>query len=367
MIQIGLPRVAETASLAHFGILRHWLSECDEKHRGCHPDIQPRRAVRPPTRLIDVGTKDAPTLRLFDTQSSPNIPYKYIALSHPWGSPPHFCTYRSSLAQHKQRIPDESPNFPNTFRDAITTARELGIRHLWIDSICIIQGADGDFNFEAKRMEDVFSSAYCVIAASSARGQSDGFLKKSRKQRQYLKLRRGEGDNGSGGLYVCRFIDNFGEHVLNSPLSKRGWVLQERALARRTIYFTDWQTYWECGDGVRCETMTKIEKYVRTREGFLLFLTDNASASLHLSWVIPTSPPNCRANLQIAGRRSASTRISTRVTPGWTLRASRTGQSPSLDWSSACSAIWVRVEVSESLMTARVFCSGVSFGNETNK
>lgn len=49
-------------------------------------------------------------------------------------------------------------------------------------------------------------------------------------------------EEGAGGLYVCRFIDNFAEHVLDSPLSKRGWALQERALARRAIYFTDWQT-----------------------------------------------------------------------------------------------------------------------------
>jgi len=119
-------------------------------------------------------------------------------------------------------------------------------------------------------MEDVFSSAYCVVAASSARGQRDGFLR-GRKERQFLRLTgrsSGGGDGkdvraeGGGGLYVCRFIENFTEHVLDSPLSKRGWVLQERALARRTIYFTDWQTYWECGEGVRCETMTKVDKWV---------------------------------------------------------------------------------------------------------
>jgi len=43
-------------------------------------------------------------------------------------------------------------------------------------------------------------------------------------------------------------------------MNKRGWVLQERALACRTIYFTAQQTYWECGGGVRCETLTKMSK-----------------------------------------------------------------------------------------------------------
>ncbi len=42
------------------------------------------------------------------------------------------------------------------------------------------------------------------------------------RERQFLKLTGGDEKDGKGGLYVCRFIDNFGEHVLNSPLSKRG-------------------------------------------------------------------------------------------------------------------------------------------------
>ncbi|KAK4443014.1 HET-domain-containing protein [Podospora aff. communis PSN243] len=250
VIQIGLPRLPPIASNSHYSILRKWLRECDENHKSCV--TKPISQIRSPTRLIDVGTTTAPHARLFDTK--PDVMLDYVALSHPWGAEPHFCTYRTNINQHRQEIPVTSSDFPDNFRHAIQTTRELGLRYLWIDSICIIQGPDGDFDVEAKRMEHVFSSAYCVIAASSARGQRDGFLN-PRKERQFLQL---PGQGGGDGLYVCRFIDNFKEHVLESPLSKRGWVLQERALARRTIYFTDWQAYWECGHGVRCETMTKV-------------------------------------------------------------------------------------------------------------
>ncbi|KAK0713433.1 heterokaryon incompatibility protein-domain-containing protein [Lasiosphaeria miniovina] len=264
-IQIGLPRIAEAASWQHLSTLRRWLSDCDKNHPKCRPVERSRPAPRPPTRLIDVGTIAKPLARLLDTQaSSPaSVPYKYAALSHPWGPEPHFCTFSSTLDQHKQRIPVERSDFPATFRDAIATTRELGLRHLWIDSICIVQGPDGDFGVESKRMEDVFSSAYCVIAASRARGQTDGF-QGPRKQRQFLELpvknagAAAGGQGGTGRLFVCQFIDDFGEHVLNSPLSRRGWVLQERALARRSIYFTDWQAYWECGEGVRCETLSMV-------------------------------------------------------------------------------------------------------------
>lgn len=142
------------------------------------------------------------------------------------------------------------------FQDAVETTRNLKLEYLWIDSICIIQGKDGDFDTEAKRMEDVFSCAYCVIAASSARGQKEGFLNSRSRLPECLTFV----PEGLPAVYLSHFIDEFEKDVLKGPLSKRGWVLQERALARRTIYFTNSQTYWECGKGVRCETLTKMDK-----------------------------------------------------------------------------------------------------------
>ena len=83
--------------------------------------------------------------------------------------------------------------------------------------------------------------AYCVIAASGAKGQADGFLRPSERNKEAVVRLRSSGMGG--GLWVGPFRDDFDAQVLQNPLSKRGWVLQERALARRTIYFTGWQTY----------------------------------------------------------------------------------------------------------------------------
>jgi hypothetical protein len=220
--QVGLPKLPAAGSGLHLKILRQWLKHCDENHPECH---RPETATLP-TRLIDVGDGASATISLYETQKHDSM--KYIALSHPWGVPPHFCTFTSNIEEHKQSI--DFAKLPITFQNAVSVTRELGHQYLWIDSICIIQGPDGDFNKEAKRMEDVFSSAYCVLAASSAKGQNDGFLKK-RCEREYL-------------TFIREGLPPF----------------QERALARRTIYFTDMQTYWECGGGVRCETLTKMHK-----------------------------------------------------------------------------------------------------------
>jgi hypothetical protein len=182
-------------------------------------------------------------------------------LSHSWGrNLPYFQTFRKDLEKYKKEI--KVDDLPPTFRDAVKTTQKLGLQYLWIDSICIIQRDEtdsGDFEQEAGRMESVFSSAYCVLAASSAEGQSDGFLnEREGSRRKFVEFK----SQGQPTYYVCPLIDDFKGHVLEGILNKRGWVMQERVLARRTIYFTDKQTYWECGEGVRCESLTKMDKYV---------------------------------------------------------------------------------------------------------
>ncbi|CAI0643816.1 unnamed protein product [Colletotrichum noveboracense] len=201
-----------------------------------------------PTRLLDVSNSQ---IRLVDTQNSQG---QYLALSHPWGDPKshfHFCTYNHNIEKHQERIVFDA--LPATFKDAITTTRELGFQYLWIDSLCIVQGADGDFAEQSKQMEEVFSSAHCVLAASRSTGQSDGFLG-MRPERDYVTF-----DRNGDTYHVCEGIDHFQRDVIDGPLNKRGWVLQERAVARRTVYFTEAQTYWECGGGVRCETFTRLK------------------------------------------------------------------------------------------------------------
>ncbi|KAK4496275.1 hypothetical protein PRZ48_012255 [Zasmidium cellare] len=137
-------------------------------------------------------------------------------------------------------------------QEAIQLTRDIGLEYLWVDALCIIQGPGGDFNDEAERMEQVFSAAYCVIAASRAKGVSDGFLGR-RAQRKTVMM-------PNHSLFLCEDIDDFQQDVIDGHLNQRGWVLQERALARRTIYFAERQTYWECGKGVRCETFTRMTK-----------------------------------------------------------------------------------------------------------
>lgn len=230
-------------------ILQHWLSECDTQHTCCSSPGN----VHLPTRLIDIGSGTESMVRLFETKPGDSL--TYIALSHPSGQPPLFYTTLDNIAQYMEYIPFET--LPTTYQDAITVTRGLGIRYLWIDSICIMEYYPEDFFSEAKRMEDVFSQAYCVLAACSESGQQDGFLKRREEPGPPIHFNE---PSCEAVIRITSFIDDFERYVLQSPLQQRAWTLQERALARRTIYFTSVQMFWECGTGVLCETMTKMNK-----------------------------------------------------------------------------------------------------------
>ncbi|KAF3048072.1 hypothetical protein E8E12_009880 [Didymella heteroderae] len=232
-----------------FELPNAWLKECEHSHKPTCGSTQDR--YRLPKRLVCV--KDIKRPRIIDSNTLTDDPedQRYIAFSHKWGKMPNEArTTIHNLGARRTCIPERE--LPKSFLDVIAVTRALDCNYLWIDSLCINQRCDddeGDFKDQADSMQSIYTNAYCVIAASKANGATEGFLHR-------------KADLGSvkkDDIYISAVTNDFTRDVLNSPLNRRGWVLQERALARRTIFFTETQMYWECGDGIRCETLRKLQ------------------------------------------------------------------------------------------------------------
>ncbi|KAK0620054.1 heterokaryon incompatibility protein-domain-containing protein [Immersiella caudata] len=219
-------------------LLRNWLKACDRNHITCRRRPGPEKFRL--KRVVDVG--DLNRLALVKKPLSGN---DYLALSYSWGSPTpeekkQFCTTSENYGARKRGF--SYGQLPKTFQDAVQVTRALQKQYLWIDALCIIQeGPDCDWESEARTMADIFTHAYCTIAASSARGWKDGFL----------NPQPGPPDIGvrnTSSTPTCKC--DFDQDVDKGALMKRAWVLQERVLSRRIIHFTAAHIYCECGDGV---------------------------------------------------------------------------------------------------------------------
>uniref|UniRef100_A0A8H7TQ80 Heterokaryon incompatibility domain-containing protein n=1 Tax=Bionectria ochroleuca TaxID=29856 RepID=A0A8H7TQ80_BIOOC len=249
----GLPLLTKMGSPQQKKLLNAWINLCNKTHN-CSLDTANRSAPgrHMPTRLISVGDDYTSTIRLVDSIELSND--KYVALSHRWGDVSNQKMVRttvSNIDDFKKEIRFES--LPRTFQDAVKLARLIGVPFLWIDSLCIIQGDEEDWAKEAARMEEVFSYAYCVFTATSAKSSLRGFLG-DREPRPSVAV-----STSGNRMYLSKYIDDFEKDVEHGLLNTRGWVLQERALARRTIHITSTQIYWECGHGIYCETLAQLE------------------------------------------------------------------------------------------------------------
>ncbi|KAF2811222.1 heterokaryon incompatibility, partial [Mytilinidion resinicola] len=98
----------------------------------------------------------------------------YVALSHYWGNTHTFITTSTNLAKTYEGIP--WLELPKTFQDAVIINRRLGIRYLWIDSLCILQDSESDWHFESARMGEIYTNSYITSAASLAPNGGTGIF-----------------------------------------------------------------------------------------------------------------------------------------------------------------------------------------------
>ncbi|KAK6850028.1 heterokaryon incompatibility protein-domain-containing protein [Apiospora arundinis] len=196
-----------------------------------------------PTRVIDLGPRlSTEPLRLYT--AGPDEKAVYVALSHCWGGAIPSSTVLANLEARMSGLPMEE--LPRNFRDAITVTRALGIRYLWIDSLCIIQDSRADWHAEASRMASVYANAAVVISALEAASSNVGFLHPEVERVPLAALNE--------DYAVQKVFGRAYEYLQACPLNSRAWCMQERLLARRVLHFGREQMFWECSSNFTSES-----------------------------------------------------------------------------------------------------------------
>ncbi|KAE9976708.1 hypothetical protein EG327_007971 [Venturia inaequalis] len=201
-----------------FGVLRGWIAECDQNHLvQCQPPpIIPLRLINCKTRQIE----------------SPHSYKPYCALSYVWGG--------TGLED------DSDCNFltlpfdmPSTIEDAITSTLNLHVEYLWVDRYCISQQDFSEKMQEIGRMDKIYQGAHVVLIDAKGSDANHGLagVSAARQTQSRLRVRRDE------LIEAPRYPEY---DILRSTWASRGWTYQESAMAKRRLFFTAKQTYFEC-------------------------------------------------------------------------------------------------------------------------
>lgn len=263
---------------------KRWIQDCSTAHTTCAA-AQP---VKLPKRVIAVGS---PTVKPRLYEPSPYEKGHYAALSYCWGKCPALKTTHRTYASHLAGF--ELEEMPKTLRDAVHVARELGIPYVWIDSLCIIQDSNSDWEHESGQMCSVFTLALVTFAALDSPGSNNGLFI-SHPERCFKTFSivdygcdgkwksSGEVDASEsviGNVYVRHAWYNPDpfhgpRHVDRSPdtteniLFTRAWTFQEIKLSPRLLWFTAWEIGWRC-DSLRtceCSSNTTVTKGRRLKD-----------------------------------------------------------------------------------------------------
>ncbi|KAJ8483283.1 hypothetical protein ONZ45_g14653 [Pleurotus djamor] len=239
---------AESLQLA-----KMWLENCIKHHKTCaeHHD---RSTSNRPIRVLDLQGSDRSRVYL---HSMHQIEGQYATLSYCWGpgNPGLFTSTHNLNSHQEQGIAIE--DLPPTIRDAIRVTRELGLRYIWVDRLCIIQDSGNDWAHQAALMCEIYSGAALTLSADGARSASEGLFCANQTYSNFEYKRYRGPDGRETGFFLRRPTSHPGlENRVGSndqAIDRRGWTMQERLMSRRVLHFTSDELIWECNTLTECE------------------------------------------------------------------------------------------------------------------
>ena len=230
-------------------LVRNWLERCHDYHGEiCEEDGIAGRRLPNDLRLIDVHRR---ALVRAPTQTT----LKYITLSYVWGSElmrtedgiKPAVTNRADISfddqgQECTKLPEV---IPRTIENAIQLTAMLGHQYLWVDALCIIQD-DPNKSVHLSKMDAIYNCSNLTIVAASAKHANVGLagISVSRTKAPVPEM--------LGSYELVAMAPSFSELENSKSLlwNTRGWTFQEKILAKRILFVTDYQVYFRCSESI---------------------------------------------------------------------------------------------------------------------
>lgn len=207
------------------------MQSCNLQHETCHlPAFQTAREQS--IRLIDVQDH-----RIIPATSAE----KYVALSYVWGSTMTPSLTGDTFSQCSSIGGLKGLVIPRTIMDAIQLVKGIGMRYLWVDSLCIVQNDDTDKQQQLTIMDSIYNNAELLVVAatgSDANAGLPGIGSTPRRMWQRIET--------ISGTQFTTAQPSLQQVLKRSVWNSRGWTFQEAILSRRALVFTESLVYWSC-------------------------------------------------------------------------------------------------------------------------
>ncbi|KAH9205432.1 heterokaryon incompatibility protein-domain-containing protein, partial [Leptodontidium sp. 2 PMI_412] len=215
-----------------------------------------------PTRLLDLRNISSGTWRICVPSEDSTGVVAYATISYCWGDIPFLKLTQQLLPDFRAGKPVSQ--LPQLFQDAMMITKHLGLQYIWIDALCIVQDSEEDWNNEAAEMAEIYSSTVINIIAAACRSPSESLFK-ARDLRSCHVGRFWPSWNTTDSFFATLHsvdsimeIESIRRDFENAPTSRRGWILQERVLPSRRLYFFRTQLYYVCRSSEACEIFPDV-------------------------------------------------------------------------------------------------------------
>ncbi|KAM0167907.1 hypothetical protein ACHAPF_011524, partial [Botrytis cinerea] len=133
---------------------------------------------------------------------------------------------------------------PRTVQDAMELTRKIGIRYLWVDTLCIVQDDQDDKSRLVSSMDSIYNGSTLTLIAAVGDDAHSGLLGVSHRPESPVESYEIVDNGKLLTLSLC--LPSLCEEVRKGKWHTRGWTYQEQCMSPRCLYFTSKELFFQC-------------------------------------------------------------------------------------------------------------------------
>jgi hypothetical protein len=219
-----------------FNLVKRWITLCKHEHGAvCNRS----------------ATGKSPTKRLLDVEKNcivdgANVE-KYLALSYVWGMAAQFMLTKDIVDDSTKEgfFSSIGTKIPQSIRDAMQVCRNIGVRHLWVDALCIVQDDEQDKSDQVGSMDEIYGHALAVLIVAAGDSAEHGIPGMGQRTRALINC-----EEAVNGKILMTSLASTTNAAKRSHWNTRAWTYQEYILGNRLLVFTETYVFFRCAQAI---------------------------------------------------------------------------------------------------------------------